>query len=160
VVLRWSHPTKVCGGITLPSFRYPTLHTVQQRTHTNTTHTAHKHKMSRCHPTPTAALPLLSMATSAMDPNCGAGAPYESIAGTRRPGSRSLQLIPLIGAPKWHPSKNERWAEHRPWVAAPQWGNTTTNHRLLAAAGGALKRRRSWGGTCGEDDYPSFGAAN
>ncbi len=29
-----------------------TLHTVQQCTHTNTTHTAHKHKMSHCHPTP------------------------------------------------------------------------------------------------------------
>jgi hypothetical protein len=46
------------------------------------------------------------MATSAMDPNRGAAALYESNAGGRRPGSRLLRLIPLLGAPKWHPSKN------------------------------------------------------
>ncbi len=54
---------------------------------------------------PPAALSYISMATSAMDPNCGAAAPYESTAGAGWPGSRSLQLIPLIGEPKWHPSK-------------------------------------------------------
>ncbi len=36
------------------------------------------------------------MATSAMDPNRGAAAPHESVAGARRPGSRSLQLVPLV----------------------------------------------------------------
>ena len=41
-----------------------------------------------------------------MDPNCGAAAPYESNGGGRRQGSRLLRLIPLFGAPKWHPSKN------------------------------------------------------
>jgi len=48
---------------------------------------------------------LISMATSAMDPNHGAMAPYESNVGGRRQGSRLLRLIPLFGAPKWHPSK-------------------------------------------------------
>jgi hypothetical protein len=36
------------------------------------------------------------MATSAMDPNCGAAAPHESVAGTGQPGSRSLWLVPLV----------------------------------------------------------------
>jgi hypothetical protein len=50
-------------------------------------------------------LPSLSMATSAIDQNRGAAAPHESVAGAGWLGSRSLQLIPLIGEPKWHPSK-------------------------------------------------------
>ncbi len=36
------------------------------------------------------------MATSAMDPNRGAVAPHESVAGARRPGSHSLRLVPLV----------------------------------------------------------------
>jgi hypothetical protein len=36
------------------------------------------------------------MATSAMDPNRGAAAPHESVAGAGRPGSRSLRLVPLV----------------------------------------------------------------
>jgi len=32
--------------------------------------------------------------------------PYESIAGGQCLGSRSLRLIPLFGAPKWHQSIN------------------------------------------------------
>ena len=36
------------------------------------------------------------MATSAMDPNRGTAAPHESVAGAGRPGSRSLQLVPLV----------------------------------------------------------------
>jgi hypothetical protein len=73
-------------------------------------HSIHKtlnHEMSRrCTALPPAALPSLSMATSAMDPNRGAAAPYESNVRGRRQGSRLLRLIPLFGAPKWHPSKN------------------------------------------------------
>ena len=34
------------------------------------------------------------------------GALYGSNVGGRRQGSRLLRLIPLFGAPKWHPSKN------------------------------------------------------
>jgi len=70
---------------------------------------SHTHKFTlylpsrRCTTLPTAALPSLSKATSAMDPNRGATAPYESIAGGQCPGSRSLRPIPLFGAPKWHP---------------------------------------------------------
>jgi hypothetical protein len=41
------------------------------------------------------------MATSAMDTNRGAAAPYESNVGVRRQGSRLLRLIPLFGPPKW-----------------------------------------------------------
>ncbi len=52
------------------------------------------HKMSRCRTAlPPAALPSLSMATSAMDPNRGGKAPYKSNAGAWCPGSRALQLI-------------------------------------------------------------------
>ncbi len=36
------------------------------------------------------------MATSAMDPNRGATAPHESVAGAGWPGSRSLWLVPLV----------------------------------------------------------------
>jgi hypothetical protein len=60
----------------------------------------------RCTALPPAALPSLSMATSAMDSNRGAAAPYESNVGGGCQGSRLLRLIPLFGAPKWHPSKN------------------------------------------------------
>ncbi len=50
--------------------------------------------MSRRCTLPLAALPSLPMAaTSAMDPNLGAVAPYESNAGARRPGSRALRRI-------------------------------------------------------------------
>jgi hypothetical protein len=41
-----------------------------------------------------------------MAPNHGAAAPHESTASTWWPGSRSLPLVPLFGAPKWHQSKN------------------------------------------------------
>ncbi len=79
------------------------------------------------------------MATSAMDPNRGAAAPYESTtAGAGWLGSRSLQLIPLIGEPKWHPSKKLEMAEHRPWVAATRGGNTTTNRRSAMAEEGGV----------------------
>ncbi len=36
------------------------------------------------------------MATSAMDPNRGAAALYESTSGAGWPGSRSLRLVPLV----------------------------------------------------------------
>ncbi len=83
------------------------------------------------------------MATSAMDPNRGAAAPYEFTAGAGRPVSRSLQLIPL--SRNGTHQKNERWAEHQPWVAATRWGNITTNHRLVAAAGGGVEEEMKLG---------------
>jgi hypothetical protein len=52
-----------------------------------------------------AALPSLSMATSAMDPNQGAAAPHESYAGFRCGGLVHTALFPFYGAPKWHLSK-------------------------------------------------------
>ncbi len=45
------------------------------------------------------------MATSAMDPNHGAAAPYESTAGAGRPGSCSLRLVPLVGMTNEYASK-------------------------------------------------------
>ncbi len=45
------------------------------------------------------------MATSAMDLNRGATAPYESTAGARRLGSRSLRLVPLVGTTNKDASK-------------------------------------------------------
>ncbi len=66
--------------------------------HTHTSHTTTQNKMIRRRPTP-AALPQPSMATSAMDPNRGAVAPYESIAGAWRSGSWALRSALLFGAP-------------------------------------------------------------
>ncbi len=60
------------------------------------THNNTQNKMSRCRPTP-AALPHISMATSAMDPNHGAVDPYESNAGAGWPCSLSPRLVPLVG---------------------------------------------------------------
>ena len=85
-------------------------------------HSIHKtlnQEMSRrCTALPPAALPSLSMATSAMDPNRGAAAPYESNVGGRRQGLRLLRLIPLFGHQNGTHQKIGRWAEHRDWVAA------------------------------------------
>ncbi len=61
--------------------------------------------MSRCSPYLPAALPSLSMASSAMDPNLSTAAPYEPDGGVRCPGSRALRLVPLLGAPKWRLSE-------------------------------------------------------
>jgi hypothetical protein len=90
-----------------------------------------------------------------------AAAPYESNTGARRarPGSRALLRISLFGAPKRRPSKNERWAEHRSWMAAARWVSTTMNRTMASSAGGGFDRRRGRGGTCGEDVYASFWAA-
>ena len=76
-----------------------------------------------------------------------------------RPGSRALLRISLFGAPKRRPSKNERWAEHRSWMAAARWVYTTMNRTMVSSAGGEFDRRRGRGGTCGEDVYASFWAA-
>ncbi len=62
-------------------------------------HTNTQNKMIHRRPTP-AALPPPSMATSAMDPNRGAAAPYESIADAWRSGLCALRLVTLFGAPK------------------------------------------------------------
>ncbi len=45
------------------------------------------------------------MATSAKDPNHGAAAPHESYAGFWCGGLVHAALVPLYGAPEWHPSK-------------------------------------------------------
>ena len=76
-----------------------------------------------------------------------------------RPGSRALLRISLFGAPKWRPSKNERWAEHRSWIADARWVYTTMNRTMVSSAGGEFDRRRGRGGTCGENVYASFWAA-
>jgi hypothetical protein len=84
--------------------------------HYKKSHKTLNHKMSRrCTALPPAALPSLSVATSAMDPNRGAPAPYESNVGGRRQGSR---LFPCLGRRNGTHRKFGRWAEHRDWVAA------------------------------------------
>ena len=91
-----------------------------------------------------------------MDPNRGAVAPYESNVGGRRQGSRLLQLIPLCGAPKWHPSKNWEMG------LAPGLGgrHTTMIHNNQpndgVGSGGAWERRRDREERVREDVYPSF----
>ena len=87
-----------------------------------------------------------------------ATAPYESNTGALRPGSHALLRVSLFGAPKRRPSKNERWAEHRSWMAATRSVYTTMNRMMVSSAGGEFDRRRSRGGTCGEDVYASFWA--
>ena len=77
------------------------------------THNNTQNKMSRCRPTP-AALPHISMATSAMDPNHGAADPYESTAGAGWPGSLSPRLVPLVGPTNEDASKIKRGAGPRP----------------------------------------------
>ncbi len=61
---------------------------------------------------PPAALPSLSMATSAMDPSHGAAPPHESCAGARGRGSCSRS--PCFGRQKGTHRKIERWAGPRP----------------------------------------------
>ena len=55
--------------------------------------------------------------------------------------------------------KNERWAEHRSWMAAARWVYTTMNRTMVSSAGGEFDRRRGRGGSCGEDVYASFWVA-
>jgi hypothetical protein len=154
------NPTKFCGGITLPSFGYPTL------TYCTTTH-SHKHNT---HSTQTQdeLLPPYPQRLWSCYP--WQHLPWTRIAAPRLPMSLLESLggrvharcswFPWLGCLNGPHQKNERWAEHRPWVAATWWGNTITNRRLAAAVGGALKRRRGQGGTCGEDVYLLFGVAN
>jgi hypothetical protein len=78
------------------------------------------------------------MATSAMDPNRGTAAPYESNTGDWHPGLSALRLIPLFWAPNGTHQKIERWAEHWSWMAAARWVNTTTNRTMVSAVGGGL----------------------
>jgi hypothetical protein len=108
----------------------------------------------RCTALPPAALPSLSMATSAMDPNRGAAAPYESNVGGRRQGSRLLRLIPLFGAPKWHPSKNWEMG------GAPGLGgrHSTMIHNNQpndgVGSGGGMGEETRPGGTCERGRLP------
>ena len=99
---------------------------------------------------------FISMATSAMDPNRGAVAPYESNVGGRRQGSRLLRLIPLFGAPKWHPSKNWEMG-----LAPGLGGRHSTMIHINqpndgVGSGGAWERRRDREERVREDVYPSF----
>jgi len=81
-----------------------------------------------------------------------AAAPYESNTGARRPGLRGL------GHRNGAHRKNERWAEHRSWMATARWVCTTMNRTMVSSAGGEFDRRRGRGGTCGEDVYASLWA--
>ena len=109
---------------------------------------------------PPAALPLLSMATSAMDPTHGAAPPHESCAGARGRGSFLPLSLPLIWAPKGTHQLIERWAGLRPKVAAIMSTDTTTNRRSAAAVGGGGMMRCARVATRGEDSFLSFWAAN
>ena len=108
----------------------------------------------RCTALPPAALPSLSMATSAMDPNRGAAAPYESNVGGRHQGSRLLRLIPLFGAPKWHPSKN--------WEMGGAPGLGGRHSRMIhnnqpndgVGSGGGMGEETRPGGTCERGRLP------
>jgi len=96
----------------------------------------------------------LSMATSAMDPNCGATAPYESNVGGRHQGSRLLRLIPLFGALKWHPSKICEMG------GAPGLGghHSTMTHNNQpnngVGSGGGMGEETRPGGTCERGHLP------
>ncbi len=117
--------------------------------------------MIRCHRTiPRAALPSLSMVTSATDPNRGAAAPHEPNRGARRLSLRALLLVPLFGAPKW--CSSEYWE---------MGGAPDLDGRHLASrrnnqpndgvgGGGSLERWFKWAERVGEDVCSSFWVAN
>ncbi len=61
----------------------------------------------------------------------------------------SLRLIPLFGAPKLRPSKIERWAEHRSWVAAACWADATIKGAIVSVVGGGVGEELRLGGLRG-----------
>ena len=99
----WKYSSPPPSGILLLS-----LHL----THNNT-----QNKMSRCRPTP-AALPHISMATSAMASNHGATISHESVAGAWRWVCSRHGWFPWLGCPMKMHQKIERGAGPRPKVAA------------------------------------------
>jgi hypothetical protein len=90
------HPHRQIGRFLCLRGSIPLLPPVEYYYYLCTSHNNTQNKMSCCRPTP-AALPHISMATSAMDPNHGAADPYESTAGVGRPGSLLPRLVPLVG---------------------------------------------------------------
>ena len=84
-----------------------------------------------------------------MDPNRGAAAPHEPYRGARSPGSGALRLVPLFGTPKWRPSKNERGAEHRSWMAVAKMGRRNNQPNDGVGCGGSVGEEMRTGGTRG-----------
>ncbi len=96
---------------------------------------------------PPTAMPLLTMATSAMDLNQEAAAPYdESTADAWLPGLRLLLLIPFFGGAKMAPIIKVRdgritglgWPPLDEYILnnQPNGNPTTTTTTAAAAAGG------------------------
>ncbi len=100
------------------------------------------------------------MATSAMDPNHGAAAPYESVAGAGRPGSRSLRLVPLVRMTKEDASKIKE-GDGSLALGGRHW---VLRHNNQPIVGGSIRRddredvRPGWSVRGGCFSY--FGAAN
>ncbi len=100
------------------------------------------------------------MATSAMDPNHGGTAPHESYAGFWCGKLVHASLLPLYGAPKWHPSKKRE----------NKWTLTLGGHYLMkeynnqpkVGIGEGLEGGKTvrWAIMKGWDIFPSFGGSN
>jgi hypothetical protein len=141
-----------CKCVKNPTIELVGTSTLQKIPHS---HKTLNHKMSRrCTPVPPAALHSLSMATSVMDPNRSTAAPYESNVGGWRQGLRLLRLIPLFGAPKWHPSENWEMG------GAPGLGgrHSTVIHNNQpndgVGCGGGMGEETRPGGTCERGRLP------
>jgi hypothetical protein len=107
-----------------------------------------------------AALPSLSMATSAMDPNHGAAAPHESYAGFRCGGLVHATLIPLYGVPKWHPLKKREQDETLTLVGNHSMGEYNNQPKIGIREGFEGGETVRWAITKGWDILQSFGGSN
>ncbi len=117
--------------------------------------------MSRCSPYLPAALPSLSMASSATDPNGDTAAPHEPDWGVRRPGSHALRLVPFFGVPKWRPSElRDGRRTGLEWPLLLNCLAQQPTERWCRWGGGALERRCKQAERVGEDVCPLFWVAN
>jgi hypothetical protein len=95
-----------------------------------------------------------------MAPNHGAAAPHESNAGARLPGLRSLRLVLLFGAPKWHQSKNREMGRALPLGGYHSMGRHNNQPKVGGSKGGEVGETAHWAITKGWDATPSFGGSN
>jgi hypothetical protein len=95
-----------------------------------------------------------------MAPNHGAVASHESTAGTRWPGSRLLQLVPLFGAPKWHQFKNRATGRALPLGGRHLMGRHNNQPKVGGSEGGDMGKTSHWAIMKGWDVIPPFEGLN
>ncbi len=118
-------------------------------------------KMSHCRPTKPQR--LCPCSPGQHPPWTQSTAPHLPISPTQALGGAACSHhspSPLFWAPKWHPSKKERWAGPRDlrWPPFNHETQQPTEGRMRREGGMAMRCGR--GATRGEDLFLSFGAAN